>query len=176
MKTLIVVGHPNLEKSRINKAWTKTLLNELDSKNFKIHILSESVLDHNSFDLKKEQELIEQYDRIILQFPLYWYMVPGIMKEWMDTVWCEGWAYGENGNKMENKLIELAVSCGAPKSVFDSTVSLETYLNFLHGTAGFVNAKSGKIFAIYGTEGVLTDEELQENCKDYLKFILQNHD
>lgn len=34
--------------------------------------------------------IAEQYDRIVLQFPLYWYMPPAIMKMWMDTVWAEG--------------------------------------------------------------------------------------
>lgn len=170
MKTLVVVGHPHLEKSVINRAWCEYIQANSEELNVMIRVLSEHC-EEKGFDIKKEQEILSEYDRIILQFPLYWYMVPSIMKEWMDTVWCEGWAYGENGDKMEGKLIEVAVSTGAPEFVFDAGISLETYLSFVKGSAGFVRAKSGRIFALYGAEVNMTPERLQKSCEDYAEFI-----
>ncbi|KGN96725.1 hypothetical protein HQ39_01385 [Porphyromonas sp. COT-108 OH2963] len=170
MKTLVVVGHPHLETSVINRAWYEYIQANSKELNVTIRVLSEHCRE-KGFDIKKEQEILSEYDRIILQFPLYWYMVPSIMKEWMDTVWCEGWAYGENGDKMEGKLIEVAVSTGAPEFVFDAGISLETYLSFVKGSAGFVRAKSGRIFALYGAEVNMTPERLQKSCEDYAEFI-----
>ncbi|MDO4790146.1 MAG: NAD(P)H-dependent oxidoreductase [Porphyromonas sp.] len=170
MKTLVVVGHPHLQKSVVNKAWYEYIQGKSNELNTTVRLLSDHYGD-NGFDIEKEQSVLSEYDRIILQFPLYWYMVPAIMKEWMDRVWCEGWAYGENGDKMEGKLIEVAVSTGAPDFVFDAGISLETYLSFIKGSAGFLRAKSGRLFALYGAEINMTPERLHKSCEEYAEFI-----
>ena len=170
MKTLVVVGHPHLDQSNINKAWVNAL-RDIENEDIKLHILSDVVRSDHSFDLKQEQDLIREYDRIVLQFPLYWYMVPGIMKEWMDTVWAETFAYGEGGIHMEGKLLEIAASCGAPEEAF-SEISLETYLSFLKGSAAFVRAISGRIFAFYGAEMPGWEDRLKQSAAEYKEFIL----
>lgn len=169
MKTLVVVGHPCLAKSVVSKAWIEAL-RPYENDQMKIHILEDALLADGTFDLKKEQALLEQFDRIVLQFPLYWYMPPAIMKLWMDTVWAEGWAWGEGGNKMKGKLIEAATSCGAPEVAFSGT-SLATYLSFVQGSAGFVQARGGDYFAFYAAEAPGYEARLEENCKEYIKFI-----
>lgn len=171
MKTLVVVGHPCLEKSVINKAWVEAL-RPFENEQLKIHILDEVIREDGTFDLSSEQKLLEEYDRIVLQFPLYWYMPPAIMKQWMDTVWADGWAWGEGGDKMKGKLIEAATSCGAPEIAFSGT-SLATYLSFVAGSAGFVQAKSGDIFAFYAAEAPGYEARLEENCKEYIRFIIK---
>lgn len=171
MKTLVVVGHPCMERSVINKAWVQAL-KPYEGDLLKIHILEEALSDDGTFDLAKEQRLLEQYDRIVLQFPLYWYMPPAIMKLWMDTVWAEGWAWGANGDRMKGKLIEAATSCGAPEVAFSET-SLESYLSFVRGSAGFVQAASGKVFAFYAAESPGYEARLEENCKEYIEFIVK---
>ena len=93
----------------------------------------------------------------------------------MDEVWCEGWAYGDGGTMMENKQIDIAVSCGAPKFVFDApgAVSLSAYMNFLLGSAAFMRAKAGSVFALYGAEPKISQATLEENTKEYFKFLTQ---
>lgn len=174
MKTLVVVGHPNLSKSKINRSWVEGLKPH-EGEDLRIHILTDVIRADKSFDLASEQALLAQYDRIILQFPLYWYMVPGIMKEWMDTVWAEGWCYGDGGVHMEGKIIEVAVSCGAPDFVFDEktpgNISLEKYMSFVIGSAGFVRAKAGGVFAFYGAGMPDVDSRIEKNVKDYIDFV-----
>ncbi|MDO4695757.1 NAD(P)H-dependent oxidoreductase [Porphyromonas sp.] len=176
MKTLVVVGHPNLSGSCINRRWTEAL-KSLQSEDLHVHVLTDVVKIDGSFDLLSEQALLQKFDRIILQFPLYWYMVPGIMKVWMDTVWAEGWCYGEGGTHMEGKLLEVAVSCGAPDFCFDESIpgniSLEKYMSFIIGTAGFIRAKAGGVFAFYGAGSPNLEERLEENTKQYIDFVLQ---
>lgn len=169
MKTLVVVGHPSLETSVVNKAWVEAL-RPYEGDNLRIHILSDVLQADGTFDLPKEQALLEQYDRIVLQFPLYWYMPPAIMKLWMDTVWADGWAWGEGGEHMKGKLIEAATSCGAPEVAFSGT-SLATYLSFVAGSAGFVQAQGGDYFAFYAAESPGYEARLGENCKEYIRFI-----
>lgn len=169
MKTIVIVGHPDLSTSVVNKAWVDAL-KPYEGEDLLVHRLDQSIRKDGTFDIEREQELLMQYDRIVLQFPLYWYMPPAIMKLWMDTVWAEGWAWGDCPHHLKDKLIEAATSCGAPEVAFSGT-SLETYLCFVQGSASFVQARGGGYFAFYGAEGEGAEERLRANCEEYIKFI-----
>ncbi|KAK7705909.1 hypothetical protein SLS64_007861 [Diaporthe eres] len=45
-------------------------------------------------DVKREQEKLLWADAVILQFPLWWYSMPAILKGWVDRVYSGGFAYG----------------------------------------------------------------------------------
>ncbi|KAF6835616.1 hypothetical protein CMUS01_05704 [Colletotrichum musicola] len=45
-------------------------------------------------DVKQEQEKLLWADLVILQYPLWWYAMPAIMKGWVDRVYSLGFAYG----------------------------------------------------------------------------------
>lgn len=48
-------------------------------------------------DIAAEIEKLLWCDLLILQFPLWWYSVPAIMKGWFDRVFANGLAYGQLG-------------------------------------------------------------------------------
>lgn len=45
-------------------------------------------------DVKAEQDKLLWADALILQFPLWWYSMPAILKGWVDRVYAYGLAYG----------------------------------------------------------------------------------
>jgi NAD(P)H dehydrogenase (quinone) len=45
-------------------------------------------------DIASEQEKLLWADVLILQFPLWWYSMPAILKGWVDRVYAYGFAYG----------------------------------------------------------------------------------
>lgn len=45
-------------------------------------------------DVEAEQEKLLWADALILQFPLWWYSMPAILKGWVDRVYAYGFAYG----------------------------------------------------------------------------------
>lgn len=45
-------------------------------------------------DVKAEQEKLLWADTLILQFPLWWFSMPAILKGWVDRVYAYGFAYG----------------------------------------------------------------------------------
>ncbi|HEY0523451.1 MAG TPA: NAD(P)H-dependent oxidoreductase [Stellaceae bacterium] len=45
-------------------------------------------------DVKAEQEKLLWADALILQFPLWWFTMPAILKGWVDRVFAYGFAYG----------------------------------------------------------------------------------
>ena len=65
MKTLIIVTHPHIEDSLINKRWIEEL--EKYPEQYTIHQLYK-VYPDECIDVKKEQQLIEQYDTLYFSF------------------------------------------------------------------------------------------------------------
>lgn len=45
-------------------------------------------------DIAREQEKLIWADAVIMQFPLYWYSMPAIMKGWVERVYAYSFAYG----------------------------------------------------------------------------------
>jgi NAD(P)H dehydrogenase (quinone) len=45
-------------------------------------------------DIVEEQEKLRWADALVLQFPLWWYGMPAILKGWFDRVFLKGFAYG----------------------------------------------------------------------------------
>jgi len=45
-------------------------------------------------DVLREQEKLRWADALILQFPLWWFTMPAILKGWIDRVYAYGFAYG----------------------------------------------------------------------------------
>ena len=81
MKTLVVIIHPDVKSSLINKRWIEELEKFPDK--FLIHDLH-SLYPDEKIDIEKEQRLIEAHDKIIFQFPFYWFNCPPFFKKWLD--------------------------------------------------------------------------------------------
>jgi len=67
LKTLVILAHPNLEGSRVNQRWKEELLKYPND--ITIHEIYKEYPDWN-IDVSREQNLLETYDHVILQFPL----------------------------------------------------------------------------------------------------------
>ena len=69
-------------------------------------------------DIEDEQERLLAHDVIVLQFPLFWYSCPALVKEWLDLVWEHGFAYGRGGDRLKGKALMLAVTTGGPQEAY----------------------------------------------------------
>lgn len=171
-KTLVIVVHPSITTSKINKAWAESLRGHAT-----LHYLYDAYPQGVPINVKAEQALVEQHDRIIFQFPLYWYAAPSLLKQWMDEVFLEGWAYGAGGNKMETKEIGVAVSCGGQREQFVEggiqRHTIEEYMSVFDGICGFVRAQYIGVHAFYDTYNPEALKQLSANCDSYLRFIQQ---
>lgn len=96
MKTTIFTFHPQLKNgSRINA----TLANQARTSGFEVRDMYDLYPDFQ-IDVAAAQASLEATDRIVLQFPIYWYQTPALMKQWFDAVFEYGWAYGSNGTAL----------------------------------------------------------------------------
>ncbi|UUV99771.1 NAD(P)H-dependent oxidoreductase [Vagococcus luciliae] len=80
MKTLVVIAHPNSHESGL-QSFLKESCASLSS--VEIYDIQEEL---STFDLVKTQELLKKQDRIIFQFPMYWYAAPDILYKWLEKV------------------------------------------------------------------------------------------
>ncbi|MFW2405690.1 MAG: NAD(P)H-dependent oxidoreductase [Gammaproteobacteria bacterium] len=73
-------------------------------------------------DIQGEIDRLFAADLLIMQFPMWWYSVPAIMKGWIDRVFAYGVTYDfgrtwDNG-VMQGKRAMLTFTTGAPESTF----------------------------------------------------------
>jgi NAD(P)H dehydrogenase (quinone) len=47
-----------------------------------------------SADIRAEQDKLDRADALVVQFPLWWFGMPAILKGWFDRVFVQGYAYG----------------------------------------------------------------------------------
>ena len=173
MKTLVLVFHPNLKgQSRVNAALVKAA-EELQN----VTVRDEYALyPDGKIDVKAEQKAVEEADRIIFQFPIFWFSSPALLKEWEDKVLEHGWAYGSEGHAFEGKEFGVAVSTGSPESAYQTGTPgrypIEQLLIPIEGTAYYIGATWLKPFATYDAFGI-TDEALAQSAAQYKALLAE---
>ncbi|WP_392564135.1 NAD(P)H-dependent oxidoreductase [Orbus wheelerorum] len=172
-KTLIIVAHPNMQDSVINKRWIKELA--LYPEKFTIHDLYSTYPDEQ-INVEQEQALIESHDNLVLQFPIYWFNCTPLLKKWLDEVFTYGWAYGSKGKKLMGKKIALAVSLGSKKEEYQEPFTLTNLLRPFEATINYVNGHYQGAFTLYGTHTEpdkvsITQQIIEQNAKDYVQFL-----
>lgn len=118
MKTLIILSHPEVDESSSQQFLLHSITNPA-LENVTIHLLEKTYPD-GVIDVEKEQKLLKEHDRIIFQFPFYWYSSPPLLKKWQDEVLTEHFAFGYRGNKLENKELGLVLSIGLAEKEYQA--------------------------------------------------------
>lgn len=116
MNTLVIISHPDLDESGSQQFLLSAVPK---NENVTIHHL-EGTYPDGQIDVFREQELLTQHDRIIFQFPFYWYSSPAMLKHWQDEVLTEGFAYGQRGSMLAGKECSLVLSIGVKESEYQS--------------------------------------------------------
>lgn len=170
MKTLIIVCHPKLwNGSRSHKRMTEELLEH----GITVHDLYKTYPDE-AIDVSREQQLLESHDRIILQFPMWWYSSPSLLKKWMDEVLTFGWAYGPGGTKLHGKELGLAITTGSPADSYErdgyNHFTMEEFTRPFQVTFSMVGMKFLPMFTVHSAMNQ-TDEDLERSVIDYLGYV-----
>jgi putative NADPH-quinone reductase len=173
MKTLIIVIHPDIKNSVVNKRWIEELDKFPDK--YHVHQLYEAYPDEK-IDVVAEQTLIEQHDRIVFQFPYFWFNCPSFFKKWLDEVLTHGWAYGsKSGYKVAGKKIAIAISLGVDEHELSSSgiykYPLEELTRPFELSFEYVKADYKPFFAYYGIEYNSSDEWIEKSVPQYLDFL-----
>ena len=170
MKTLALVVHPNIESSRVNKKWKEALLGVPD---LTVHDLYEKYRNQ-PIDVKFEHQLLLSHDRIVFQFPLYWYSSPPLLKQWFDGVFTFGWAHGPGGTKLRGKEWVLAISIGSPEHSFQAggynLFSVSELTKPFQASASYVGMTYLPPFVEYRSNRI-SDQEITQSAIRYVQHI-----
>ena len=174
MKTLVILAHPDIENSRVNKRWREEL--KKYPEDIEIHEIYKEYPDGN-ISAEKEQILMEAHDFVVFQFPVYWYSYPPLLKKWLDTVFTHGWAYGSQGHALEGKTFGLALSVGDKKENYTPTGTVKFTVDEImipfKASANHVGAKVLPYFAVFGSSFQATDEDINQSARDYIEYIFK---
>lgn len=174
MKTLVLVFHPDLTASRANRCLTEEMEKQT---NVTVHRVYEAYPDEK-IDVAAEQRLLAHHDRIVLQFPFYWYSTPPLLKKWEDAVLSYGWAYGSNGDKLHGKELLISVTTGAAKENYSPDgnfkYTVPELLRPLQATSNLIGTRYLTPYVLYGVNQQ-SDEQLVQSAKDYVAHAL-NHE
>lgn len=165
MKTLVIAAHPNMEGSTINSTWVKRLRKEEGE--ITVHELYAAYPD-GKIDVEREQQLLLQHDRIVFQFPFYWYSSPSLLKEWQDVVLTYGWAYGSQGTNLQGKEFMLAISTAGPEAAYQAggynQYSMSELTKPFQAMANLTGMRFLPTFTVKGVR-FLSSDEVQESAE-----------
>ena len=176
-KTLVVVAHPDLAASTINKRWVDELEKHRDD--FTVHQLYQRYPD-GKIDVPGEQRLVDAHQHLVLQFPVYWFNCPPLLKQWFDDVLTYGWAYGSKGNSLKNKKTGIAVSLGAPAADYSESgnvgFTVAQALRAFELTMRYVQSDYQPIFTFHGIDSNAgyddaARQKVEQSAADYLAHL-----
>ncbi|AME00260.1 NAD(P)H oxidoreductase [Actinomyces oris] len=171
MNTLVLVFHPNISESRVNKALGAAA--ESLGGNITVRYMYDIYPDFN-IDVATEQAALLGADRIVLQYPMYWLSCPPLLKKWLDDVLTFGWAYGSTGTALHGKELLLAVSVGGAGSAYGREgahiYTIHEFLRPMQGTSRVIGTKYAVPFLSVGALEI-TDEAIARRAQDYAAVL-----
>jgi glutathione-regulated potassium-efflux system ancillary protein KefG len=175
-KVLILLAHPALERSRINR---RMLAAAEGIEGVSVRDLYELYPDLE-IDVRREQAALVEHQAIVFQHPFYWYSVPPMLKQWQDLVLEHGWAYGAHGHHLAGKLTLNALSAGGPESTYlpsgFNRMTVRQLLAPWELTANLCRMRFLAPFVVHGAHQLAKPEDLEPYVEDYRKLLLALRD
>ncbi|MEV0116050.1 NAD(P)H-dependent oxidoreductase [Streptomyces sp. NPDC050844] len=146
----------------------------------RLHVMAASerdtLADRLASDIAAEQEKVRWSDAVILQFPLWWFSVPAILKGWIDRVFTSGFGYGPavpppySEGVLAGRRALVSVTIGARESSFSDRGIHGRLADVLypvqHGLFWFTGMAPLEPFAVYHANE-LPDERFAAAKREY---------
>lgn len=170
---LVVLAHPRLAESRINKAWAAELARHADA--ITVNDLYAAYPD-GRIDVAREQALLRAHARIVFQFPMHWFSAPSLLKQWIDEVLAFGFAWGPDADALNGKEFLVATCTGSRYGFYvaggRNQFTTSEFLRPFQGIANYVGGRYLSPHILHGTFYDLSDEQLAADCRTYAAYAL----
>ena len=175
---LIILAHPDFSQSVANKAVIEHLQNS--GLNIEIRDLAVLYPDYR-IDTAAEQQALLRHQTTVFQYPLYWYNIPAILKQYFDSVLTYGFAYGTGGDKLKGKNFVPSLTIGSPeedyRAVGAAHFRVYEFCKNLEQTAYYTQMNYIDPFYFHGTSPALYSREQirarAEGCAAGLEELLR---
>ncbi|ERM00275.1 hypothetical protein Q644_05820 [Brucella intermedia 229E] len=177
-KTLILLFHPDLARSRANAT-----LAAAAAKLPGVKIVDmQAAYPQGGIDFLKDSEReasrLLSADRIVLQFPVQWYSTPPLLKAWQDAVLTRMFyvAYEQEGRKLEGTPLLIAATAGnVPEAYREGGRNMfppmiELFAPPLRATANRCGLGWAAPFVLYAADKIST-EALEDAANRYVDAL-----
>ncbi|MEE9884416.1 NAD(P)H-dependent oxidoreductase [Acinetobacter nosocomialis] len=145
---LLILAHPYYTQSIANK----TIVNELVKTypNLEVRDIFQLYPDYK-IDVSAEQEALLRHDTIILQYPMFWFNMPAILKLWFDEVFTYQFAYGSQGDKLKDKKVIISMTVGQKEAnmVNDQENLIDSFLKAVQHSIQYTQMQLSGTFLLY---------------------------
>lgn len=174
MKILVIQAHPNMSQSVLNKRFAQELKND---SSIEVRDLYALYPDWN-INVEQEQAALLAADRVVFQFPFYWYNMTPLLKKYFDDVFLYGFAYGVGGDKLNGKEMVIATTAGGPNHAYQpggyNNFSVGEFLRPIQQTAQLTGMAYRKVFIVNDSVRIGQEndsEKLSELAKTFINHI-----
>lgn len=168
-KTVVILAHPDMSRSVANKAIAETL-----KKNDAVEVRTITELYPDfKIDVEAEQKALVEAENIVLQFPLQWFNVPGILKQWLDDSLALGFAHGTNGDKLKGKNLLISFTAGVGEDFYNQGYQLKNFTDMFLHTASYTGMNY--VGAIYEC-GMMVNPAYNQTAEDITKRAISQAD
>lgn len=170
-KVLILFAHPNQRNSRINLP----LFNM--AKKIPGITTVDLYAEYPSYYInsEREQKRLLTHDVIIFQYPMYWYSMPSLLKEWQDAVLEYNFAYGENGILLRNKIFMCSVTVESQEVTYTrqgyNYFTIREFLYSVEQMAYFTRMKYLAPFVLFDTHMSFKNESFKKHIHSYYQLL-----
>ncbi len=128
-----------------------------------------------AFDILEEQEKLLSCDLLIIQFPLWWYGFPAILKGWIDRVITKGKLYDDgkiyDKGHFQGKRAFFTLTTGGTPNPTVGEDDIEKIIGYLsHGILYFLGFEVLKPFIVF-SPARMTVEKRTEKLSEYKKYL-----
>lgn len=129
-------------------------------------------------DIQNELDKITEADYLLLQFPLWWFSMPAILKGWFDRIFVKGFAY-DTGKIFQDGLLKkkqasLVITTQSEKTAYQKDglhgADIATFLHPIHHTLHFAGIKTHTPFTAYNIFN-LKETRVNEILNDYQHYL-----
>lgn len=162
----LVYAHPYPDRSRGNRALLRAVS---DLPGVEVCALYDLYPDF-AIDVEREQAALSAASAVVLQHPLYWYSVPGLLKHFFDKVLTRGYAYGNGGRALAGKpCLWVATTGGDTAAYAEGALHARPFADYvppIEQTARFCGMLWQAPIIVHGVHQ-LSPAELAARCEDY---------
>ncbi|MEQ7801326.1 NAD(P)H-dependent oxidoreductase [Pedobacter sp. ASV1-7] len=176
MKTLIILAHPDFDKSLANK----TIIEDLKLSTLDIEIRNiQDLYPNYKIDMAAEQNALLRNTTIVFQYPFYWYNMPAILKHWFDVTFTHQFAYGSKGDKLKNKNFLASFTIGASEKEYftlgEHHFRVHDFCKNLEQTAYYSQMNYIDPIYFHGTSltAGYTEEDVKKKAKDHAQKLIE---
>ena len=173
MKTMVVISHPTVHSSSSQQFFLATLKGgEAVTVRHLDEVWSEAK-PHFTRVTEEKALLDSQAKRLILQFPMYWYQAPSVMKEWIDTVMSKSAFFAK-----QVKELGIVVTLGVKEEAFGAGGKEQfTISELLRPFQALANAMGWTYLPIFEVHqfDYKTEEAKQALLVEYLQYVTKEN-